>query len=141
MIQKVIDAIMAAIRTEYAANQYKIYTELVEQDLKQPCFSVMCLNPSSQKKTAVRSRRYYPFEITYFPESEDEPIQECTQMYENLVECLSDISVDNVIVHGTEISGNVVDGLLHFQVTYDVFLLKREEIETMEQCTEQSNIW
>ena len=141
MIQEVIDGVIAAIRTEYDVAQYKIYTETVEQDIKQPCFFVMCLSPHSQKQTAVRSRRYYLVEVTYFPQSEETPVQECAQVYEELVDCLTDISVEKVVVHGDEISGNVVDGLLHFQITYDLFLLKREETEAMEECTEQSSIW
>lgn len=42
MIQKVIDGIIAAIRTEYGSAHFKVYTELVEQGLKNPCF-LLCV--------------------------------------------------------------------------------------------------
>ena len=73
MIQKVIDGIITAIRTEYDSAHFKVYTELVEQGLRNPCFSVMCLNPSVEVIGKVRSRRYYPFVIDYFSKSDDEP--------------------------------------------------------------------
>ena len=129
MIQKVIDGIITAIRTEYGSAHFKVYTELVEQGLKNPCFSVMCLNPSVEVTGKVRSRRYYPFVIDYFPKSDDEPVDECNTVYETLIECLGDITVEDKIIHGSNVSGNVVDGVLHFQITYDLFLLKKDRVE------------
>ena len=111
MIQKVIDGIITAIRTEYGSAHFKVYTELVEQGLKNPCFSVMCLNPSVEVTGKVRSRRYYPFVIDYFPKSDDEPVDECNTVYETLIECLGDITVEDKIIHGSNVSGNVVDGV------------------------------
>lgn len=140
MIQKVIDGIIEAIRTEYGSAHFKVYTELVEQGLKNPCFSVMCLNPSVEVTGKVRSRRYYPFVIDYFPKSDDEPVDECNTVYETLIECLGDITVEDKIIHGSNVSGNVVDGVLHFQITYDLFLLKKEELESMMQFEESTKV-
>ena len=50
MITKVINGIIAAIRSEYDSKAYRIYTESVEQGLKEPCFSIMCLKPEAQRK-------------------------------------------------------------------------------------------
>ena len=140
MIQKVIDGIITAIRTEYDSAHFKVYTELVEQGLRNPCFSVMCLNPSVEVIGKVRSRRYYPFVIDYFSKSDDEPVDECNTVYETLIECLSDITVEDKIIHGSNVSGNVVDGVLHFQITYDLFLLKKEELESMMQFEESTKV-
>ena len=149
MIQKVIDGIITAIRTEYDSAHFKVYTELVEQGLKNPCFSVMCLNPSVEVTGKVRSRRYYPFVIDYFPKSDDEPVDECNTVYETLIECLKEaglqedgktILYEDKIIHGSNVSGNVVDGVLHFQITYDLFLLKKEELESMMQFEESTKV-
>ena len=140
MIAKVIDGIIAAIRSEYDSKAYRIYTEFVEQGLKEPCFSIMCLKPEAQRKGKGRTRRFYSFDIVYFPKSDCEPVQECTEVYENLVECLMDITVDGRILHGSDISGTVVEGILHVQVTYDLFLLKQAEEQNMEAITNSHEV-
>ncbi len=140
MIAKVIDGIIAAIRSEYDSKAYRIYTESVEQGLKEPCFSIMCLKPEAQRKGTGRTRRFYSFDIVYFPKSDCEPVQECTEVYENLVECLMDITADGRILHGSDISGTVVEGILHVQVTYDLFLLKQVEEQNMEAITDSHEV-
>ena len=140
MIAKVIDGIIAAIRSEYDSKAYRIYTESVEQGLKEPCFSIMCLKPEAQRKGKGRTRRFYSFDIVYFPKSDCEPVQECTEVYENLVECLMDITADGRILHGSDISGTVVEGILHVQVTYDLFLLKQVEEQNMEAITDSHEV-
>lgn len=140
MIAKVIDGIIAAIRSEYDSKAYRIYTESVEQGLKEPCFSIMCLKPEVQRKGKGRTRRFYSFDIVYFPKSDCEPVQESTEVYENLVECLMDITADEHILHGSNISGTVVDGILHVQVTYDLFLLKQVEEQNMEAITNSHEV-
>ena len=140
MIAKVIDGIIAAIRSEYDSKAYRIYTESVEQGLKEPCFSIMCLKPEAQRKGTGRTRRFYSFDIVYFPKSDCEPVQECTEIYENLVECLMDITADGRILHGSDISGTVVEGILHVQVTYDLFLLKQVEEQNMEAITDSHEV-
>lgn len=140
MIAKVIDGIIAAIRSEYDSKAYRIYTESVEQGLREPCFSIMCLKPEAQRKGTGRTRRFYSFDIVYFPKSDCEPVQECTEVYENLVECLMDITADGRILHGSDISGTVVEGILHVQVTYDLFLLKQVEEQNMEAITDSHEV-
>lgn len=140
MIAKVIDGIIAAIRSEYDSKAYRIYTEFVEQGLREPCFSIMCLKPEAQRKGTGRTRRFYSFDIVYFPKSDCEPVQECTEVYENLVECLMDITADGRILHGSDISGAVVEGILHVQVTYDLFLLKQVEEQNMEAITDSHEV-
>ena len=62
MIQKIVDGICMAIRTEYDKS-FRIYTESVAQGLKEPCFSVLWLNGSNEKGVGVRHNRTYPFII------------------------------------------------------------------------------
>ena len=46
MINKIIDGISEAIFTEFG-DGYDIYTESIEQGLIEPCFSILCLNPTN----------------------------------------------------------------------------------------------
>ena len=136
MIQKVIDGIIQAIRTEYDGT-FRIYTESIEQGLIEPCFSILCLNPSGERELSNRYKRYFPFMITYFPSS-DEPISECNAVCETLLGLLNDIETEIGLVHasGTP-KGTVVDGNLQFSIQYDLFALLQpeEEIDGMDRVS------
>ena len=127
MVQKIIDGIIAAIRTKYDTS-YDIYTESIEQGLIEPCFSVLCLNVTDQPHVGSRRSRGYLFNISYFP-SGDEPIAECLEVLENLYDLLSLINVGDAKMHSTEISGTIVDGVLQVQATYTPFLLVSNDTE------------
>ena len=121
MIQSIIDGIIKAIRTEYDRS-FRIYTEKVEQGLKEPCFSILCLNGSDEQNVGNRRNRECLFNITYFPKT-DMPISECLNVKENLYDLLSMIEVNDSMLRGVRMSGEVVDGVLQFQVTYAYFVL------------------
>ena len=137
MIQSVIDGIINAIRTEYDRS-FRIYTESVEQGLKEPCFSVLCLNGSDEQNVGTRRNREHLFNVTYFP-STDEPILECLKVMEDLYELLNVIEVDSSNMRGTRMKGEIVDGVLHFQVTYSFFLLIVNYEEGMEEIEVTTN--
>lgn len=127
MIQSIIDGIIKQIRTEYGKS-YRIYTESVEQGLKEPCFSIMCLNPSGEREISDRFKRFYPFMIAYFPSS-NEPIAECNAVCESLLDLLYDIDTNVGTFHGSDLSGNIVDGVLQFSVQYIAFMTKQKVSE------------
>ncbi len=132
MIQKIVDGIIAAIRTEYDKS-FRIYTESVEQGFKEPCFSILCLDGSGEKKAVTRHKRTQLFIVRYFPASEEEPIAECNEVMERLYELLSIIDAGGVKIRGKEMKGKVVDGVLQFQVTYASFLLENNKEISMEE--------
>ena len=71
MISKMIDGIVRQIRQSYGEEKYEIYTEAVKQGLKEPCFSVLCLNPSLRCKLGPRFLKTVPFIIRYWPKSDN----------------------------------------------------------------------
>ena len=137
MIEGIIDGIIEAIRTEYDRS-LRIYTEAVEQDLKEPCFSILCLNGSDEQNIGSRRNREYPFNITFFPTT-DAPYLECLKVMENLYDLLSVIEANGSMLRGTRMSGNVVDGVLQFQVTYAFFLLVANTEDGMEEVEVTTN--
>lgn len=131
MIQEIIDGIIKAIRTEYDKS-FRVYTESVEQGLIEPCFSVLCLNGTDEQNVGFRHNRAHPFNITYFP-STDEPLAECLKVMESLYDLLNIIEAGTSKLRGTAMSGDVVDGVLQFQVTYAFFLLATKTETGMEE--------
>lgn len=125
-IQKISDAISEALFQEFGSD-YEIYTEKVEQGLKEPCFLLRCLNPTKNVDLGQRYKRTNQFSVQYFPSTPDS-LEECTSTLERLFECLEDVIVSEKPIHGTDLQGQFTDGILTLTVNYDGFVLK--------ECTE-----
>lgn len=67
MVNKLITGIGQAIRREFPETTYKIYTEKTEQDLKRPCFFILCVNQRREAKLNERFRLNSSFDVQYFP--------------------------------------------------------------------------
>lgn len=136
MISKIVDGICEALNEEFG-EAYEIYTEDVRQGLREPCFSVKLLEPTSGR---FLGKRYYTtnhFCVHYFSKSQTAANDECYDVLERLFGCLEYINVGGDLTAGTAMSGEVADGVLSFFVNYNMFLLDVSEeqinMETVEQ--------
>lgn len=129
MINAIIDGICVAINSEFG-DAHEIYTETVEQGLKEPCFSILCLNPTIERFFGKKYFRTNKFCIHYFPSS-DEPIAECNAVAERLFFTLENINVEGDPIFGKNMKYEVVDGVLSFFVNYDLFIYRLFDEETM----------
>lgn len=133
MINKIIDGISEAIFTEFG-DGYDIYTESIEQGLSEPCFSILCLNPTNDLFFGKRYKRNNQFMIQYFPSS-DEKNKECNTVRERLFNCLETITIQKDLTRGTKMSGEIVDGVLNFKLNFDMFIHKVENLDNkMDSC-------
>ena len=139
MINKIIDGISVAINFEFG-DPYEIYTESIEQGLTEPCFSVLCLNPTIDQKLGNRYFRRNLFCIHYFP-STNEKQSECHAVAERLMDVLEMINVDGDLCRGTDMHSEVVDNVLSFFVNYDMYVYKERTAEpVMEKVTHNTNL-
>ena len=127
MINKIIDGICVAIGSEFG-DPYEIYTESIEQGLNEPCFSVLCLNPTINQVLGKRYFRRNQFCIHYFPSS-NEQRSECYAVIEKLMKALETITVDGDLCRGTDMHGEVVDNVLSFFVNYDMYVYEEKTAE------------
>lgn len=138
MIQSIINGIIQAIRVKYD-EEYKIYTEIVEQDLQKSCFSIMCLNSTDEAKAGTRHNRIYTCIINFFPASEDKPMQECLSVKENLYQLLEIIDTNTKKIRSKEMKSEIEEGVLKFQVTYTGFILAKKDEPFMEEIEVKTN--
>ena len=139
MINKIIDGISISLNAEFGDN-YKIYTESIEQGLKEPCFSIICVNPTNE---LFRGKKYFRknlFCIQYFPSRKDEKYAECMDALERMFDCLEIIKIGEDLQRGTSMHGEVVDEVLNFFVNYDMFVYKVENTDAMETLDLTSNV-
>ena len=139
MINKIIDGISVAINSEFG-DGYEIYTESVEQGLVEPCFSILCLNPTINQVLGKRYFRTNQFCIHYFPSTPEKQL-ECYTVLNKLIGALEVIKVDGDLCRGTHIHGEVVDNVLSFFVNYDMYVYKEKSAEPiMETVSHNTNI-
>lgn len=136
-IQNLIDAIAEALFQEFGSG-YKIYSEKVEQGLIEPCFLIRCLNPTKNLFLGRCYKRTNQFGVQYIS-STAEANEECASVLERLFECLENVVLSGKPVHGTELHGEITDGILTFTVNYDGFVLKTEERPIMEDLEIRQN--
>jgi hypothetical protein len=130
-IQNLIDAVAEALFQEFGS-EYEYYTEKVEQGLDEPCFLIRCISPTKNLFLDRCYKRTNLFSIQYIP-SEEDANEECTSVLERLFECLETVILHGKPVRGTELHGEITDGILTFMVNYDGFVLKKEEQYIMEE--------
>ena len=129
-IKELIDAIAEALFQEFGSD-YEIYTEKVEQGLKEPCFLIRCINPTKNVFLGRCYKRTNQFAVQYIPSTMD-AIEECHSVLERLFECLQDVIPSDKPVHGKEMDGKIEEGILTFTVNYDGFEYKPEDVYIME---------
>lgn len=129
MINKIIDGISVTINSEFG-DPYEIYTESIEQGLVEPCFSILCLNPTINQVLGKRYFRKNQFCIHYFPSS-DEKMFECHTVAEKLMNCLEIITVDGDQCRGTDMEYQILDNVLSFTVNYNIYVYKEESTESI----------
>lgn len=130
MINLITDGISIAISEEFGED-YTIYTEPIEQDLKEPCFFIQCLKPSVE---LYRGRRYLnrnPYMIQYFPKGSD-TYAECMEVFERLSDALEIIKMGDDLQRCTKMEGEIVDDILNVSTEYNYFTYKPVEEPLME---------
>lgn len=120
---KILDGITLALRAAYPDCQ--IESDTIEQGLTPPAFLVVLANAEQARQVGERWRRLPRFDILYFPVKGRE---ECYEVADNLCAVLELITLPGGDrLRGTEISFEVVDGALHFMISYNHFVRREPE--------------
>lgn len=124
MINKILDAISNALNEEFG-DDIEIYSEDIKQGFKEPCFFIICLNPTEKDFLGSRYLRKYLFDIQYFPKNKKNLNFELYSVQERLFNCLEYLETEGDLIRGTGRRGEIVDKKLHFFVNYNIFVVKK----------------
>lgn len=138
MKNSIIEAISTALDAEFG-EKYEIHMEEIKQGLKEPCFFIVSLNPTTELFLGKRYFKTNNFCIQYFPESAKKQ-RECNDVAERMNWCLEYIIVDGDKCRGTKMHHEVVDGALNFFVNYDFFAYKHEVSQAMGEMESHNNV-
>ncbi|HIW31935.1 MAG TPA: hypothetical protein IAA29_04025 [Candidatus Paenibacillus intestinavium] len=106
--------------------------EEIKQLLDPPRFFVRLIEPSHTQELGRRYRRHLPFVIRYFTTNNDD----CYAMAEKLTSALKWIDVGGQ-VPGYGMRFQIVDEVLHFFVTYSMFVWEQPPNDPKMQTFEQ----
>ncbi|WP_102274092.1 phage tail terminator family protein [Cytobacillus massiliigabonensis] len=126
MINGIIDGISIKLYQEFG-DGYEIYSEEIKQGLIEPCFFIAFLRYG---QTQIIGQRYFKehfFDIHYFPVSTQDKNFELNEVAEELTDALEYITVNGDLVRGTNLNGEIVDGVLHFFVNYNMHVYKAKD--------------
>ena len=137
IVEKIIDGICTALSSNFG-DDCEIYTEEIEQDLKDGSFAIVCLNPTNSRFMGNRYYRTNQFCIHYFPKT-NEPRSECLDVLEGLYDALELIEFGDDLLRGTNMSSEMDGSVLHFFVNYDFYTIHKEEKDYMEHFDHVSN--
>lgn len=139
MLNKIINAIAIKLDQEFGEG-YAIHTESVKQGLEEPCFFIVLLTANQTQVVGKRYFREQPFDIHYFPSTNDKNA-EIFDIAERLNDAMEYISIDTDLFHGTKMSHETVDEVLHFFVNYNFYVYKEPgAIDPMEILTVGSEL-
>ena len=139
MINKIVQGISVKLNALYPSAE--IYQQDVRQGLVPPAFFINVLNASV---SPLSNHRYFMegnLDILYFPEDAgDNALMQQVGM--DLMDELEFITLlDTTVLHGTSMSMEIVDNVLHFMVSYNQPLLKTKgEITEMETQETEINL-
>lgn len=113
----VMKNLLSALRSEYPAERYDIYTENIEQGFSPPCFSLRQLRADVTPYPAARYEIVQHFDVRFFPAGR-RPRAQCRAVSDTLLLLLQ--CVGNLRASG--VSWEITDDVLHFFVSYRQFV-------------------
>lgn len=128
--QKYIQAIAKGIDGVF--EDCEIYEDEIEQGLNEPCFLIAEIDNSMELVLGSRYKESHSFDIHYFPK--ENLVREMHQVSDVLFEILEYIDTGEGLLRGSNLRSNIQDGVLHFFVDYEFFVMKnRKREEPMEE--------
>lgn len=131
MLNEIIKGISMALNTAFG-DGYELFQNDIEQGLEEPGFFIQVLKPELSPLLGRRSMKRNPFDVMYFPTDPGNNAEMFT-VAEMLMKCLAQISLPNGdLLHGTGMNYEVVDGVLHFMVNFNLPLIRPYDETYME---------
>lgn len=130
MENDIVKGIAAALRSAFGG-AVRIYQDDIEQGFRTPCFFILPLQPALSPLGRDRFLLRSPFDIHFFPEDDKQnaAMQETAWQMWQALEFITLPGGD--MLHGTAVTWEVQDGVLHFFVSFNMTLRRTDVPEKM----------
>ena len=129
MIYEVIEAIAGKLAEKY---DYDVHVEEMPQDFEEPCFFIKLVNSDEDQLIDNRYYRKNAFDVAYFNDGNNKDLYKKAN---EMTDILEYVKLENGnLLRGTGRKSEIVNGVLHFIVSYGYTVLKpREKQALMEE--------
>lgn len=130
MVNEITSGISKAIMNVFP--ECHVHIDKVEQELNAPCFFIALLDANQEQHLGRRLWREHSYDVHYFPENELAPNSELNSVADALriamryINVLEDGGGASNQVKGTNMRHEIVDGVLHFFVSFNLFVFMPE---------------
>ncbi|KOP70989.1 DUF6838 family protein [Cytobacillus solani] len=132
-INEMRKAVMATLKTYFSS--ITLYEEQ-KQGAEGPCFFVRLLSTKQLREINRRYKRSHSFDITYLPSSAN-TMDEIDIIAEQLYRYLEYIDLNGSLVHALNMRHEIIEGVFHFFVDYDFYVVKEKTNQIKMQKLEQ----
>ena len=138
-INNVLDGVILKLSQSFP--NATIYEEEIKQGLVEPCFFVKLFPVAQNKEFGRRYKRYHTFDVHYFPLSDEDANVEKHDVAEKLYDALEWISIGLSSHHGSKMTDEIIDGVLHFSVSYNFHVMRsKKDYPKMKTLTKEGFI-
>lgn len=130
---EVVSAISKLLRAKFTTLEaVKIYKDKPIQGMQKPCFFLHQINFDSTPEMKTRAQRDYLVDVRYHPKDTDtEALTTMNTIAEKLSDALCGIPIVGQTVKSGGMNSTVVDGVLHFIVSYSFKAIKQPETQPL----------
>lgn len=127
MINEIVEAIAISLFEEFG-EEYSIYTDTVEQGLKEPCFFIADLTTNTDQYLGSRKNNLCTFDVHYFSKLRTQ--RDILDVSMRLLERLKLVtSANGSSFLGTSMRTEKEDGILHCFVNYNFVTCSRANLD------------
>lgn len=134
MISDILNGVSNALYNAFPDVKY-IYLETVDQGFKKPCFFLTLIDEEEKPLLGNRAQRDVSLDVMYFPKCKEkqEMLDVASKLY-SVLRCISLLNDDKL--NGFKLKYEIIDGVLHFFVTYKpIIYYSKEELTKMQQLS------
>lgn len=141
MILDIIDKITDAL---VKVKDISINLEPIEQGFEKPSFFILPIHETEEILIGDRAKRTVTFDVHYFTGEINEPkadlLNVANKLYPVLKKLGKEDNEENYFLNGFNLHHEIVDGVLHFFVTYKYIVIYNDDVSDNMQVLERVKI-
>lgn len=131
-----VNEITTAIAQKLSSFDGEVYIDHLPQGFTEPCFFILLLTMNTKQIIGDRYLLTCNYNVRYYSKAV-RPARELGSVADRLWLALEYVKLPSGDMRGAELSCRIHDGVLHFFVQYDMFVLKKRAQEPYMRTLEQ----